>query len=78
MPISLSVVIKLESEFFKIISDIHILTGIKTKLDKFLPTIEYNLLDLTNLLKLNYDNKYIVEFFIKLIIQFILDLNSII
>ena len=53
------------------------LGGTKAKLDKFLPSIEYNILDLTNLLKLNYDNKYIVEFFIKLIIQFILDLNLI-
>lgn len=68
---------KLESDFFKIINDIHMLGGTKAKLDKFLPSIEYNILDLTNLLKLNYDNKYIVEFFIKLIIQFILDLNLI-
>lgn len=52
-------------------------SNIKTNINKFLPNVTYNLSELINTLKLDYDNKTISQFLIKVILQFILDLNSI-
>jgi hypothetical protein len=52
-------------------------SNIKTNINKFLPDVNYNMSELINTLKLDYDNKQISHFLIKIILQFILDLNSI-
>jgi len=51
--------------------------SLKSKCEKYLPNIKYNLLDLMRILKLNYDNEFINKYLIKLLLQFILDLNII-
>lgn len=49
----------------------------KSKLNKDLLDIKYNILNLLQLLKIKYENKDIVNFLIKLILQFIIDINNI-
>ncbi len=51
--------------------------NINSNIIKLIPEISYNISDLVNLLKLTNDDKYIVNFLIKLIFQFILDLDKI-
>ena len=64
-------------DFLNIIKNLQEQSSIKSKCDKHLPNLKYNLLDLISTLKLTYDNEFINKFLIKLILQFILDLNII-
>lgn len=74
-------------QFNEIIYNLYKIDSIKNKIDKYLPDISYNLNELINMLKINTNknendnifngDKYICQFLIKLILQFILDLNNI-
>lgn len=64
-------------EFFNVINKLLENKTLKNKFDKFLPNIKYNISDLITALKLQYDNEYVTKFLIKLIFQFILDLDNI-
>ena len=64
-------------DFFNLINKLQENNQFKTKVDKYLPDIKYNISDLIISLKLQYDNEYITKFLIKLILQFILDLDQI-
>ena len=57
----------------KLLEDIQIVS----KLEKHIPDIKYNISDILIALKLQYNNEYITKFLIKLIYQFILDLDKI-
>jgi hypothetical protein len=64
-------------DFLNLLNKLQENNQFKTKVDKFLPDIKYNISDLIILLKLQYDNEYITQFLIKLILQFILALDQI-
>lgn len=64
-------------DFLNIITKLHENIKIKSELENFLPDIKYNIVNLLTALKLQYDNEYITKFLIKLILQFILDLETI-
>jgi len=64
-------------DFLNLINKIQENNQLKNKIEKFLPDIKYNISNLLIALKLQYDDEYITKFLIKLILQFILDLEII-